>query len=42
MPLRDAHALSHDVKDRLMERFPQIGDAIIHIEPPPSDRGAVD
>jgi cation diffusion facilitator family transporter len=42
MPLRDAHALSHDVKDRLMERFPQIGDAIIHIEPPPSDRSAVD
>jgi cation diffusion facilitator family transporter len=36
MPLRDAHALSHDVKDRLMERFPQIADAIIHIEPPPN------
>jgi cation diffusion facilitator family transporter len=34
-PLRDAHALSHVVKDRLMERFPQIADAIIHIEPPP-------
>jgi cation diffusion facilitator family transporter len=37
-PLRDAHLLSHIVKDRLMERFPQIADAIIHIEPPPSDR----
>lgn len=37
-PLRDAHHLSHVVKDRLMERFPQIADAIIHIEPPPSDR----
>jgi cation diffusion facilitator family transporter len=37
-PLRDAHRLSHVVKDRLMERFPQIADAIIHIEPPPSDR----
>ena len=36
MPLRDAHSLSHDVKDRLMERFPQIADAIIHIEPPPA------
>jgi cation diffusion facilitator family transporter len=36
-PLRDAHALSHVVKDRLMERFPQIADAIIHIEPPPAD-----
>ena len=37
-PLREAHAISHVVKDRLMERFPQIADAIIHIEPPPSDR----
>jgi cation diffusion facilitator family transporter len=36
MPLRDAHSLSHNVKDRLMERFPQIADAIIHIEPPPN------
>jgi cation diffusion facilitator family transporter len=36
-PLRDAHQLSHVVKDRLMERFPQIADAIIHIEPPPPD-----
>ena len=36
-PLRDAHHLSHIVKDRLMERFPQIVDAIIHIEPPPGD-----
>jgi hypothetical protein len=23
------------VKDRLMTRYPQIADAIIHIEPPP-------
>jgi cation diffusion facilitator family transporter len=38
MPLREAHALSHDVKDLLMARFPQIGDAIIHIEPPPAER----
>jgi cation diffusion facilitator family transporter len=38
-PLRDAHSLSHVVKDRLMEQFPQIADAIIHIEPPPADRG---
>ena len=34
MPLVDAHALSHVVKDRLIERYPQIADAIIHIEPP--------
>jgi cation diffusion facilitator family transporter len=35
MPLTDAHALSHVVKDRLIARYPQIADAIIHIEPPP-------
>ncbi len=34
-PLTEAHAISHDVKDLLMERYPQIADAIIHIEPPP-------
>jgi cation diffusion facilitator family transporter len=33
--LADAHAISHVVKDRLIERFPQIVDAVIHIEPPP-------
>jgi cation diffusion facilitator family transporter len=33
--LDEAHRLSHVVKDRLMQRFPQIADAIIHIEPPP-------
>ena len=37
MPLIDAHALSHVVKDRLIARYPQIADAIIHIEPPPQD-----
>lgn len=36
--LRDAHELSHVVKDRLMVKYPQIADAIIHIEPPPQDR----
>jgi len=36
MPLTDAHALSHVVKDRLMARYPQIADAVIHIEPPPA------
>jgi cation diffusion facilitator family transporter len=35
MRLTDAHDLSHLVKDRLMTRYPQIADAIIHIEPPP-------
>ena len=33
--LHEAHRLSHVVKDRLMDAFPQIADAIIHIEPPP-------
>ena len=35
LPLDRAHRLSHEVKDRLMLAFPQIKDAIIHIEPPP-------
>jgi cation diffusion facilitator family transporter len=35
MRLTDAHDLSHVVKDRLMTRYPQIADAVIHIEPPP-------
>ena len=37
-PLHEAHRLSHVVKDRLMQKFPQIADAIIHIEPPPDER----
>jgi cation diffusion facilitator family transporter len=36
MPLSAAHAASHVVKDRLMARFPQLADVVIHIEPPPS------
>jgi len=35
MSLIEAHDLSHIVKDRVMSRYPQIVDAIIHIEPPP-------
>jgi cation diffusion facilitator family transporter len=37
MRLDEAHRLSHVVKDKLMTRFPQIKDAIIHIEPPPRE-----
>jgi cation diffusion facilitator family transporter len=37
MPLNQAHSVSHKVKDLLMKRYPQIADAIIHIEPPPRD-----
>lgn len=40
MRLDDAHAISHVVKDRIMSRFPQIKDAVIHIEPPPSHEGS--
>jgi divalent metal cation (Fe/Co/Zn/Cd) transporter len=35
MRLDDAHRLSHVVKDTIMRSFPQIKDAVIHIEPPP-------
>jgi cation diffusion facilitator family transporter len=35
MPLKTAHFASHVVKDRLMARFPQLADVVIHIEPPP-------
>jgi len=36
-PLQAAHATSHEAKDRLMTRFPQLADVVIHIEPPPID-----
>jgi cation diffusion facilitator family transporter len=36
MRLDDAHEKSHVVKDVVMRRYPQIADAIIHIEPPPT------
>lgn len=35
MPLKAAHTASHVVKDRLMTKFPQLADVVIHIEPPP-------
>ena len=37
--LYEAHRLSHVVKDRLLDAYPEIKDAIIHIEPPPSELG---
>jgi cation diffusion facilitator family transporter len=33
--LQEAHATSHIVKDKLMTRFPELADVVIHIEPPP-------
>ena len=41
MPLYEAHRLSHIVKDRLMSTYPQIADAIIHIEPPPDGQSPI-
>ena len=38
--LESAHTTSHVVKDRLMKRFPQLVDVVIHIEPPPSPPNA--
>jgi cation diffusion facilitator family transporter len=35
MPLQAAHEASHVVKDKLMARFPQLVDVVIHLEPPP-------
>jgi cation diffusion facilitator family transporter len=40
MRLTEAHRLSHVVKDKLMSRYPQIADAVIHIEPPPPGTNA--
>jgi cation diffusion facilitator family transporter len=37
-PLVAAHATSHIVKDRLMHKFPQLADVVIHIEPPPNPK----
>jgi divalent metal cation (Fe/Co/Zn/Cd) transporter len=36
MPLYEAHETSHIVKDKLMAKFPQLMDVVIHIEPPPA------
>ena len=36
--LYEAHRLSHVVKDRILSAYPQVADAIIHIEPPPTER----
>ena len=35
MRLDEAHRVSHVVKDLIMARYPQVKDAVIHIEPPP-------
>ncbi len=42
MSLQAAHSTSHIVKDRLMAKFPQLADVVIHIEPPPDYPPAAD
>jgi divalent metal cation (Fe/Co/Zn/Cd) transporter len=37
-PLQSAHSISHIVKDKLMAKFPQLADVVIHIEPPHAQR----
>lgn len=36
MRLDEAHRVSHVVKDRIMEQYPQVKDVVIHLEPPPA------
>jgi cation diffusion facilitator family transporter len=38
--LAEAHSTSHVVKDKLMIKFPQLVDVVIHIEPPPTHERA--
>jgi len=33
LPISEANALSHEVKDKLMKEFTQVDDVIVHIEP---------
>ena len=30
---REGHAIGHDVKDRILQRFVSIRDVLVHIEP---------
>jgi cation diffusion facilitator family transporter len=38
MPVRDAHALAHDVKDRIRSAMPEVQDVLVHVEPFASGR----
>lgn len=40
MSVRDAHALSHRVKDSVRSELPEVRDVLIHIEPAPEERSA--
>jgi divalent metal cation (Fe/Co/Zn/Cd) transporter len=35
LSVREGHAISHDLKDHLLARFPFITEVLIHIEPAP-------
>ncbi|MGB9886628.1 MAG: cation diffusion facilitator family transporter [Moorellales bacterium] len=41
MTLEEAHALSHRVAARLRERFPELSEVLVHVEPARSGRRAV-
>jgi divalent metal cation (Fe/Co/Zn/Cd) transporter len=33
MTVQSAHAIAHDVKDKVRERLPAVRDVLVHIEP---------
>src|SRR5690606_5791030 len=39
MPVREAHALAHRVKDEVRGQLPRIADVLVHIEPAPERPG---
>lgn len=43
MPVREAHAVAHQVKDRIRASLPSVSDVLVHIEParPPFPAGGV-
>jgi len=40
MTLEEAHALSHQVAARLKERFPEVTDVLVHVEPATTGKGS--
>jgi divalent metal cation (Fe/Co/Zn/Cd) transporter len=33
MTVKAAHAIAHNVKDKVLEKFPAVRDVLVHIEP---------
>lgn len=40
LTVREGHRVGHDVKDRLLDEFPEIKEVLVHLEPAPSDEAA--